>query len=394
MRFLTAAAWIACSLVCLDKGAAEAGDDPSANAEAMSEARDAYAAYQDHVAKPRPIDDEARVAVDRERLKLGWAFADAFGRTEFDAWSLPADTDLFQMGASWFASRSEEFRRWEDARRALDAQVRRLPGASVDVRRRGIPDLLTASGDLEGALARLTAVRAEPRLGPAARVANELRIGDLLSALGDVKSAKAAFQTANETFDGWNRQHDRVDSPFSGDDSRFLDERSFRLRALGRSTVGIRTGSWIGAPTVDWFHLAGRIVFVHLCRTADLWSEPIMSELDRFASANAGLPLQILVVVHPAGLPGFKRSAGRSVRDHVVKLRTERKLSIPFAVLEESEFDDLACVANSDGFFVADSKRIIVAAGTGQLVSFRTLLGIAEALAKKVPAPDPATPPK
>jgi hypothetical protein len=374
-------------LALLAAATALAGDD-----DAVAETRRAWAALDD---AKNPVPDEGGEKLDawiRARNAALERFADAFGRTEWDAWKLPADKELLGSGLVNFHWLSRRLRRWDDARRALDACVARLPGDPLAARaqRELRVGLLLSSGDLDGAAAHCAAASAT--LAGHARALNDVALGDVRSALGDAQGAAAAYASAESAMASWDRKRKADDSPAddyavrSAEES-VRDDLAVRRSLLGRASTSLKLGPWIGAPTVDWTHLRGKVVLVLFCDRPGFYTDDLLADLDRLARSQAGRPLQVLAVVHPSGLP--PAPAGRRVAEQVAAFRDQRKLSFPLAVMADADYERLLGSTKVDARLVVDAKRAIVHVSS-HAPDHHAAFGIAEALAAKAAALPPA----
>jgi len=368
-----------------------AGDDATVKA-----VREAWAAFCPGPAYPGPNPDDAkRNAWLRETDAAFERFAAAFGRSDWDSWKAPADRALLRTGLLDFLDLSRRLRRWDDARRALEAMPVRLPDDPVAVwaRRDLLVNFLLSTADLDGAARHCAAASAT--LSGHAKALNDIALGDVRSALGDPRAASAAYAAAEAALTAWDHktQSDgtRVEE-FEVDGLEYGVRRDIEIRRslLGRATTTLSTRAWVGAPTVEWPSLHGRIVLVVLCGRDGFGADSQLTELDRFARAQVGKPLQILAVVHPSGLPPIP--TGKELPQVVASYRDARKLSYPFAVLDDAEYEKLV---GSLAFasLVADDSGTIVHASLS-VPDHLAAYGIAEALATKLAAPPPADKPK
>jgi hypothetical protein len=388
IAIVTAAAWTS----------ALAGDDTAA---AMREARQAWEAL-DSTKNPLPDDVKALDAwmrADHARLER---FADAFGRTDWNAWSLPADREAFTAGLLQYHWLSRRLRRWDDARRALDARVTRLPGEpeSAGSRRQLLPELLMSAGDVPSAIAHCTEWDAKTAGRAKARL--DMMLGDLRTAVGDARSAVAAYAAADAAMAAWDRKTDADDAPIKSDytvtaaQEMFRDEVAIRKLLLGKLTTCLHIGPWIGAPTIDWMHLHGKTVVVLLCRAPDHFLDNELTDLERFAKSQTGKAVQALAVVRPSSLPETSPGKLQRPAERAAAFREAHALSVPIALLDDAEFAKITGGQKSSVVVVADANRTIVHASVGDPDQLAAM-GIAQYLADKlVPAPAPAggTPPK
>lgn len=367
---------------------ARAGDPPAPSSAATAETRAAWDALD---SKADPVPDEGgKVLEDWMRareVKLD-RFAEAFGRSDWDAWALPADREIFTSGLLNFHWGARRERRFDDARRALDTLERRLPDDPEAFRSRHHlrADLLLSMGDVPGALAHC--LRREGELTGYSKALDEVRLGDARNVTGDAKGAAAAYAAAEKAMAEWDGKDDEKGAPVATESSvrwahEWIDEDlALRRTVLGKPTTSLKIGSWIGAPTVDWTHLRGKVVVVLLCRKPDHFLDQELADLDRLAMAMAGKPFQALAIVHPSGLPDFRPSPGARIQDHVAAFRTARKLSVPFAVMDDSEFARIT-TSNHTLTLVADAKRTIVHASSW-IPDDLASLGIAQFLAERI----------
>lgn len=199
---------------------ARAGDPPAPSAVATEEARAAWAALD---SKDDPVPDEGGNALD-EWMRRSDArrekFTEAFGRSDWEAWALPADREILTSGLLNFHWGARRERRFDDARRALDVLERRLPGDPEAVRSRHHlrADLLLSMGDVPGALARC--VEWENRLAGYSKALAEVRLGDVRNVTGDAKGAAAAYAAADAAMAAWDRKTDEKGAPVTTESDR------------------------------------------------------------------------------------------------------------------------------------------------------------------------------
>ncbi len=374
----------------------EGSIDAAKAIDSMAETRRARAALSAHVFPPSEQRDDAwyrtgHVAWDRTQAELIARFSDAFGRSDWDLWTLPEDEGVLRSGLVYYYRRSLKLRRFDEARRVVDACISRFPGGQLAIRARHtfLPEVLMCSGDVQAAIA--VRIDLSASLEGHAKAVNELSLGDLRSVTGDFRGATAAYAKSKKAMAAWGREETA-----SGHTNEFsvrfaaesmAAEFAIRKTLWRKRTAKLHARDWVGAPTIDWAHLRGKVIVIWVCPEMSDYVDKELRVLERFARANAKRPVQVLVVVRPSTFPKSDTLQRNGVRNRIAEFRESRALSVPFALLDDEKFTKLFGELSSTVRLVATHEGKIVHASVFS-PGDPACLGLAQYLVDRLVEPD------